>query len=39
MSSNSCHPNAPHEKLMLPDWYVSAQMLDRVLDAILRRVK
>jgi len=39
MSSNSCHPNAPHEKLKAPDWYVSALMLDRALDAILRRVK
>ncbi|MFK2877082.1 hypothetical protein [Rhodanobacter hydrolyticus] len=39
MSSNSCHPNAPHEKLKAPDWYVSALMMDRALDAILRRVK
>jgi len=39
MPSNSCHPNAPHEKLKAPDWYVSALMLDRALDAILRRVK
>jgi len=39
MSSNSCHPNAPHEKLKAPDWYVSPLMLDRALDAILRRVK
>jgi hypothetical protein len=39
MPSNSCHPNAPHEKLKAPDWYVSSLMLDRALDAILRRVK
>lgn len=39
MSSNSCHPNAPHEKLKAPDWYISALMMDRALDAILRRVK
>ncbi|MBN8922397.1 MAG: hypothetical protein BGP10_12170 [Rhodanobacter sp. 68-29] len=39
MPSNSCHPNAPHEKLKAPDWYVSALMMDRALDAILRRVK
>ncbi|HKR77652.1 MAG TPA: hypothetical protein VJR95_13430 [Rhodanobacter sp.] len=39
MPSYSCHPNAPHEKLKAPDWYVSALMMDRALDAILRRVK
>lgn len=39
MPSNSCHPDAPHEKLKAPDWYVSALMMDRALDAILRRVK
>ncbi|GAB3783343.1 hypothetical protein [Dyella agri] len=39
MPSNCCHPNAPHEKLKAPDWYVSALMMDRALDAILRRVK
>jgi len=39
MPSNCCHPNAPHIKLKAPDWYVSALMLDRALDAILRRVK
>lgn len=39
MPSNSCHPNAPHEKLKAPDWFVSALMMDRALDAILRRVK
>lgn len=39
MPSNTCHPHAPHTKLKVPDWYVSALMLDRALDAILRRVK
>ncbi len=39
MPLNSCHPDAPHIKLKAPDWYVSALMLDRALDAILRRLK
>jgi len=39
MPLNSCHPDAPHVKLKAPDWYVSALMLDRALDAILRRLK
>ena len=39
MPSNTCHPNAPHTKLKAPDWYISSLMMDRALDAILRRVK
>lgn len=39
MPAQGCHPNAPHKKLRIPDWYVSSLMLDRALDAILRRVK
>jgi hypothetical protein len=39
MPSNTCHPNAPHVKLKAPDWFISSLMLDRALDAILRRVK
>jgi hypothetical protein len=39
MPSNTCHPNAPHKKLKAPDWYMSSLMMDRALDAILRRVK
>lgn len=39
MPSASCHPNAPHAKLKAPDWYISSLMMDRALDAILRRVK
>ncbi|MBI1777667.1 MAG: hypothetical protein HYR63_20190 [Proteobacteria bacterium] len=34
-----CHPAAPHRKLRVPDWYISSLMLDRALDAILRRVQ
>jgi hypothetical protein len=33
------HPTAPHEKLKLPEWYISNLMMDRALDAICRRVK
>lgn len=39
MPAHGCHPRAPHKKLNIPDWYVSSLMLDRALDAILRRVK
>jgi hypothetical protein len=39
MPANGCHPNSAHKKLRIPDWYVSSLMLDRALDAILRRVK
>jgi len=39
MPADACHPAAPHKKLRIPDWYVSGLMLDRALDAILRRVK
>ncbi|RUL73985.1 hypothetical protein [Dyella choica] len=39
MPSNTCHPNAPHVKLQAPDWYISSLMMDRALDAVLRRVK
>ncbi len=31
------HPEAPHAKLRLPDTYVSSLMMDRAVDAILRR--
>jgi len=34
-----CYPTAPHAKLKLPEWYVSSLMMDRALDAIMRRVK
>jgi hypothetical protein len=29
----------PHEKLRLPNWFVSSLMMDRALDAIIRRAK
>jgi len=38
MPDCSCHPIAAHTKLRLPDWFVSSLMLDRALDAILRRI-
>ena len=38
MPDCSCHPIAAHKKLRLPDWFVSSLMLDRALDAILRRI-
>ena len=39
MPAHGCHPTAPHKKLRIPDYLVSSLMLDRALDAILRRVK
>jgi hypothetical protein len=34
-----CHPEAPHKKLRIPEWYISSLMLDRACDAIVRRVR
>jgi hypothetical protein len=39
MPVDFCHPTAPHTKLKLPEWYVSSLMMDRALDAVVRRVK
>jgi hypothetical protein len=39
MPLDYCHPKTPHEKLQLPEWYVSNLMLDRALDAVMRRAK
>ncbi len=39
MPIDICHPTAPHEKLRLPEWYVSSLMMDRALDAVVRRVR
>ena len=39
MPLDHCHPKTPHEKLRLPNWFVSSLMMDRALDAIIRRVK
>src|SRR5215469_10634832 len=39
MPLDYCHPTAPHKKIRMPDWYVSGLMMDRALDAVMRRVK
>jgi len=39
MPLDFCHPHAPHRKLRLPEWYISTLMMDRALDAVVRRVK
>ena len=39
MPHKFCHPNTPHRKLRLPEWYVSTLMMDRALDAVVRSVK
>jgi hypothetical protein len=38
MPANCCHPVGAHQRLRLPDTYVSRVMLDRALNAIARRV-
>jgi len=38
MPENCCHPIGAHKRLRIPDTYVSSLMLDRALDAIVRRV-
>ena len=37
MPLDFCHPTAPHKKLRLPEWYVSSLMMERALDAVVRR--
>jgi hypothetical protein len=39
MPLDFCHPEAPHKKLRMPEWFVSSLMMDRALDAVVRRVK
>ena len=39
MPLHFCHMQAPHKKLRMPEWYISSLMLDRALDAVVRRVK
>jgi hypothetical protein len=39
MPLDLCHPETPHKKLRLPEWYVSSLMMDRALDAVVRRAK
>src|SRR5438552_12327534 len=34
-----CHPEAPQKKLRLPECYVSSLMMERALDAVVRRVE
>jgi hypothetical protein len=39
MPLHFCHPNTPHRKLRMPEWFVSGLMMDRALDAVVRRAK
>jgi hypothetical protein len=39
MPLHFCHPNTPHKKLKMPEWFVSTLMMDRALDAVVRRVR
>ena len=39
MPLDYCHPATPHKKLQLPEWYVSSLMMDRALDAVVKRAK
>jgi hypothetical protein len=39
MPLDLCHPNTPHKKLKIPEWFVSSLMMDRALDAVVRRAK
>jgi hypothetical protein len=39
MPLDFCHPNTPHKKLKIPEWYISTLMMDRALDAVVRRAK
>src|SRR5436309_9396909 len=39
MPLHFCHPEAQHKKLRIPEWYISSLMLDRALDAVVRRAK
>jgi hypothetical protein len=34
-----CHLNATHRKLRMPEWFVSILMMERALDAVVRRAK
>jgi hypothetical protein len=38
MPLHSCHPVAPHTKLKLTETYVSGLMMERAVDAVMRRV-
>src|SRR5438874_2871818 len=39
MPLDVCHPHTPHKKLRIPEWFISDLMIDRALDAIVRRAK
>jgi hypothetical protein len=39
MPLDVCHPHTPHKKLRIPEWFISGLMMDRALDAIVRRAK
>lgn len=39
MPLDFCHPDTPHKKLRIPEWFVSSLMMDRALDAVVRRAK
>ena len=39
MPLDVCHPDTPHKKLRIPEWYISDLMMDRALDAVVRRAK
>jgi len=39
MPLNFCHPSTPHKKLAIPEWFVSSLMMERALDAVIRRAK
>ena len=39
MPLDVCHPHTPHKKLRIPEWFISDLMMDRALDAIVRRAK
>jgi hypothetical protein len=39
MPLHFCHLTAPHKKLRVPEWFVSGLMMERALDAVVRRVK
>jgi len=39
MPLDVCHPDTPHKKLRIPEWYISNLMMDRALDAVVRRAK
>ena len=39
MPLHSCHPIAPHAKLKLTETYVSSLMMERAVDAVMRRVQ